>query len=114
LDHRALQQADLARENKVNETNYLAYVSKREQERSSDAMDEKRISNVSIAVPPILPVLPFISPVLVILVGIALAMFASTAIAFAAEYLNPSLRTPNEVVEVLRIPVLASVPKHSA
>jgi len=114
LDHRALQQADLAREKKVNESNYLLYVSKREQERTSDAMDEKRIANVSIAVPPILPVLPFISPVLVILVGFSLAMFASTAIAFAAEYLNPSLRTPNEVVEVLRIPVLASVPKQSA
>lgn len=114
LDHRALQQADLARENKVNETNYLAYVSKREQERTSDAMDEKRIANVSIAVPPILPVLPFISPALVLLVGIALAAFTSTAIAFAAEYLNPSLRTPYEVVEVLRIPVLASVPKQSA
>src|SRR5215469_7344799 len=114
LDHRALQHADLARENKVNETNYMLYVAKREQERTSDALDEKRIANVSIAVPPILPVLPFISPALVLLVGIALATFASTAIAFAAEYLNPSLRTPNEVVEVLRIPVLASVPKQSA
>jgi len=54
------------------------------------------------------------SPALVILIGIALAAFASTATAFAAEYLNPSLRTPTEVVDVLRIPVLASVPKQSA
>lgn len=114
LDHRALEQADLARELKVNETNYLLYVSKREQERTSDALDEKRIGNVSIAIPPVLPILPFFSPVLVILIGIVLAIFLSLGLACALEYLNPSLRTPDEVLEVLRIPVLASVPKQSA
>ncbi|MGB8064196.1 MAG: Wzz/FepE/Etk N-terminal domain-containing protein [Candidatus Sulfotelmatobacter sp.] len=114
LDHRALEQADLARELKVNETNYLLYVSKREQERTSDALDEKRIANVSIAVPPVLPILPFFSPVLVMLIGIALAVFLSLGLACVLEYLNPSLRTPDDVLEVLRIPVLASVPKQSA
>jgi uncharacterized protein involved in exopolysaccharide biosynthesis len=114
LDHRALEQADLARELKVNETNYLLYVSKREQERTSDALDEKRIANVSIAVPPVMPLLPFFSPVLVILIGMVLAIFLSLGLAWVLEYLNPSLRTPDEVLEVLRIPVLASVPKQSA
>ena len=114
LDQKALKQADLAREVKTNEANYLLYVSKREQERTSDALDDKRIGNVAIAVPPILPILPLISPVLVMLVGVVLAAFVSAAAAFVAEFLNPSLRTPAEVLEVLRIPVLASVPKQSA
>lgn len=114
LDQRALQQADLARDVKTNEASYLLYVSKREQERTSDALDEKRIANVAIAVPPVLPILPWISPVLVMAIGVVLAAFASTAAAFVAEYLNPSLRTPAEVLEVLRIPVLASVPKQTA
>jgi succinoglycan biosynthesis transport protein ExoP len=114
LDQKALTQADLIREVKANEANYLLYLSKREQERTSDALDEKRISNVAIAVPPILPILPLIGPVLVLLVGVVLAAFVSTGSAFLAEYLNPSLRTPAEVLEVLRIPVLASVPKQTA
>jgi len=50
----------------------------------------------------------------VLLVGFVLAAFVSTGVAFLAEYLNPSLRTPAEVLEVLRIPVLASVPKQTA
>jgi uncharacterized protein involved in exopolysaccharide biosynthesis len=104
----------LTREVKANEANYLLYLSKREQERTSDALDERRIGNVAIAIPPMLPVLPAISPVLVLLIGVVLAGFVSTTVALVAEYLNPSLRTPAEVLEVLRIPVLASVPKQTA
>jgi uncharacterized protein involved in exopolysaccharide biosynthesis len=114
LNQKALTQADLTREVKANEANYLLYLSKREQERTSDALDERRIANVAIAVPPIVPILPWISPVLVMLIGVVLAGFVSAAVAFVAEYLNPSLRTPAEVLEVLRIPVLASVPKQTA
>jgi uncharacterized protein involved in exopolysaccharide biosynthesis len=114
VDQKALRQSDLAREVKANEANYLLYLSKREQERTSDALDEQRIGNVAIAVPPTLPILPARSPVLVLLVGVMLAAFASTTAVFVAEYLNPALRTPDEVLEVLRIPVLASVPKQTA
>jgi uncharacterized protein involved in exopolysaccharide biosynthesis len=114
LDQKALKQADLLREVKANEANYLLYLSKREQERTSDALDEKRIANVAIAVPPVVPILPWIGPALVILCGVVLAAFISAGAAFLAEYLNPSLRTPAEVLEVLRIPVLASVPKQTA
>jgi uncharacterized protein involved in exopolysaccharide biosynthesis len=114
LDQKALQQADLIREVKANEANYLLYLSKREQERTSDALDEKRIANVAIAVPPTLPILPLVGPVLVIFCGVFLAAFLGAGAAFLAEYLNPSLRTPAEVSEVLRIPVLASVPRQTA
>lgn len=114
LDQKALRLADLNREVKSNEGNYLLYLSKREQERTSDALDEKHFANVSIAVPPVVPILPWIGPVLIIAVGLVLGVFVSAGAAFLAEYLNPSLRTPDEVLEVLRIPVLASVPKQSA
>jgi uncharacterized protein involved in exopolysaccharide biosynthesis len=114
LDQKALKQADLIRDVKANEANYLLYLSKREQERTSDALDQKRISNVAIAVPPMPPVLPWISPIVVLFCGIALAPFLGAGAAFLAEYLDPSLRTPGEVFEVLKIPVLASVPKQTA
>lgn len=114
LDQETMKQADLTREVNANQANYLLYLSKREQERTSDALDEKRISNVSIAVPPVVPILPWIGPTLVMCCGMVLAVFISAGSAFAAEYLNPSLRTPAEVLDILRIPVLASVPKQTA
>jgi uncharacterized protein involved in exopolysaccharide biosynthesis len=113
LDQEALKQADLLREVKADEGNYLLYLSKREQERTSDALDKKRIGNVAIAVPPVLPMLPAYSPTIVLLVGTFLAGFLSMCGVYVMEYLDSSFRTPAEVVEVLRIPVLASVPLQS-
>ncbi len=114
LDQKAVKQTDLIREAKANEANYLLYLSKREQERTSDALDQKRIANVAIAVPPSLPVLPAYSPVLVLLIGFLLAVFVSVGAAFVSEYLDPSFRTPAEVHEILNMPVLASVPRQAA
>jgi polysaccharide biosynthesis transport protein len=114
LDQKALEQADLLREAKANEANYLLYLSKREQERTSDALDERRIGNVVVAVPPAIPSLPVYNRFLIVLVGFILAAFGSSASAFVADYLDPSFRTPGEVVEVLRVPVLASLPRQTA
>ncbi len=58
LDQKDLTQHDLMREVKANEDNYLLYLSKREQERTTDALDKTGIANVAIAVPPAIPVLP--------------------------------------------------------
>ncbi|MGB8801265.1 MAG: Wzz/FepE/Etk N-terminal domain-containing protein [Candidatus Acidiferrales bacterium] len=114
LDQKVVKQADLIRETKANEANYLLYLSKREQEKTSDALDLKRIANVAIAVPPSVPVLPAYSPMLVLLIGLLLGLFVSVGAAFVAEYLDPSFRTPAEVNDVLKITVLASMPKKVA
>jgi capsular polysaccharide biosynthesis protein len=60
------------------------------------------------------PVLPAYSPILILLIGVLLAAFVSVIVAFAAEYLDSSFRTPGEVGEILRIPVLASFPRQTA
>ena len=36
------------------------------------------------------------------------------ALAFAADYLDPAFRTPEEVVAYLNVPVLASLPREAA
>jgi uncharacterized protein involved in exopolysaccharide biosynthesis len=113
LDQKSVKQADLLREVKADEANYLLYLSKREQERTSDALDQKRIGNVAIAVPPIMPILPAYSPMLVLAVGCFLAVCLSFGGVFVTDYLDSSFRTPAEVFEILRIPVLASLPKQS-
>jgi uncharacterized protein involved in exopolysaccharide biosynthesis len=114
LDQKAVTQSDLIRETKADESNYLLYLSKREQERTSDALDQKRIANVAIAVPPMLPVLPVFSPLLVLAIGFFLALFVGIGAAFLMDYLDVSFRTPTEVASVLEIPVLASIPRRVA
>jgi succinoglycan biosynthesis transport protein ExoP len=111
LDQKALKQADLFRDAKTNEDNYLLYVSKREQERASDALDQKRIANVAIAVPPTIPALPKFNLSTVILMGFFLAIVVSASTTYTVDYLDSSFRTPRDVVEVLGIPVVAGVPK---
>lgn len=114
LDVKAVQQAALVREAKANEGNYLLYLTKREQERTSDALDSKRIANVTIAVPASVPVLPAHSPSSIVFSGFWLALFAAIAVGYVVELADPSLRTPGEVEELLNVPILAAVPKQVA
>lgn len=114
LDAKTVQQAALVRETKANEENYLLYLTKREQERTSDALDSRRIANVSIAVPPEVPVLPAHSPSSIVFAGFWLALVAAVGAGYVAELADPSFRTPSEVEETLNIPILAAVPKQAA
>jgi uncharacterized protein involved in exopolysaccharide biosynthesis len=114
LDAKAVKQDALLRTEKADATNYLLYLDKREQERSSDALDRMRIADVAIAVAPIVPALPAHSPLLVMMVGFVLAAMTSMGAGALAEYLDPSFRTPMEVAESLGMPVLASVPRQAA
>lgn len=114
LDSQAVKQAALVREAKANEANYLLYLGKREQERTSDALDQRNIANVAIAVPPTVPLLPAHSPVLITFLGFWFAIFSGLAAAYLAEYMDPSFRTPAEVHDTLNLPVLASMPRRAA
>ncbi|HTV60700.1 MAG TPA: hypothetical protein VMJ93_17635 [Verrucomicrobiae bacterium] len=114
LDGEAVKQASLVRDVKVDEANYLLYLTKREEERTSDALDKKGIANVAIAVAPVVPVLPAHSPFLVLILGLMATLVLSFGAGFVAEHLDPSFRTPDEVAEALSVPVLACVPKKAA
>jgi uncharacterized protein involved in exopolysaccharide biosynthesis len=114
LDQLSLSQQDLQREAKAAETNYLLYLGKREQERTSNALDVTRIANVAIAVPPAIPVLPVFSWPTIVLVGFCSATALGIGAAYAADYLDPSFHTPAQVIEILGIPVVAALPKKTA
>jgi uncharacterized protein involved in exopolysaccharide biosynthesis len=111
LDQTALGQAPLVSEQKAVSDNYLLYVGKAEEALIDEALDDRRIMNVSIAEPPIVPVLPFFSPILFIVLGAICAALLSVIFAYVAEYYDPSVRTPGQVMDELSIPVLASIPK---
>ena len=113
LEQKGIQQQDLLRKVKTEEENYLLYQHKREEARMTDALDQKRILNVAIAQPPIIPTLPTNTRWLVLLAGVLLAIGVPVGLAFILEYTNSSFRTPSEVFSELNIPVLAAVPHHA-
>jgi uncharacterized protein involved in exopolysaccharide biosynthesis len=114
LDGKSVKQNALLREEKADEANYLLYLGKREQERTSDALDQKRITDVVIAVPAVPAALPAFNPFVVAFGGLILALLAGTGAAFGADWLDPSFRTPAEVMHTLSLPVLAAVPRQLA
>jgi polysaccharide biosynthesis protein PslE len=111
LGEDAITQDDLASSEKAAEENYLLYVKKREIARMGDALDQGGIVNVAIAEQPVVPALPVWSAAVVVLLGLGTGLTVGTATAFAADYMDPALRTPEEVMACLEIPVLASLPE---
>jgi uncharacterized protein involved in exopolysaccharide biosynthesis len=114
LGEEALRQQDLLTSMKTAEETYLLYAKKSEQARMSDALDERSIVNVAIVESPSVPVLPKYSAWTFFVIGLLAAGTTSTALAFAADYLDPAFRTPEEVVAYLNVPVLASLPREAA
>lgn len=114
LDQKALKQQDLLRDTKANEDNYLLYQSKREQERTADALDKERIANVAIAVPPAIPVLPVYSFPMVVLAALFLSFVFSVGTAYAVDYCDTTLHTPAQVMDSLGIPVVVAMSKKTA
>jgi len=110
LGNRAIEQERLVNELKAAEEKYLLYVNKREESRIGDALDQGGILNVAIAEQPIAPVLPKLSAAGFGLIGLALAGTLGVGMAFVADYLSPSFRTPHEISVYLGGPVLASLP----
>jgi len=111
FDVKAVQQSALLREAKANEGNYLLYLTKREQERASDALDDKRVSNVAISVPATVPILPAHSAFSILFGGFWLGLLGGVGAGYVAELADPSFRTPGEVEKLLDITVLAALPK---
>jgi len=114
LGEAAIQQQDLLRGMKTAEDGYLLYLRKSEEARIGDALDERGIVNVTIAEPPIAPALPQHSWLLILAAGLAGAVLTSLLVAFVADYLDPAFRTPQELGDCLRMPVLASLPREIA
>jgi uncharacterized protein involved in exopolysaccharide biosynthesis len=114
LDQKAVTQQDLEREVKADEDNYLLYLSKREQERTSSALDQSKIGNVALAIPPVIPALPLYSDKAVVLVSILAAMLLALIMVYGAEYYDNSFQTPAQVIDSLGIPVVISMAKKTA
>jgi len=111
LGEDAITQDDLLSMRNAAQENYLLYVKKREEARMNDALDERGIVNVAIAEQPVAPALPLLSVWTVLAMGSMAAALAGGATAFAVDYLHPVFRDPDDVVNCLDLPLLASLPR---
>jgi uncharacterized protein involved in exopolysaccharide biosynthesis len=109
LDQQEAVQEGLLRDKNTEEANYVLYMRKQEEARISDALDESRIINVAVVEPVTIPMVPARSRPLVLLLGLLAAIVVSLGAAVVAEYLDPSLRTSEDIKDFLDLPVLASV-----
>jgi uncharacterized protein involved in exopolysaccharide biosynthesis len=111
LNEIGVLQDNLVRSAKTAEENYLLYSHKQEEARISDALDQQRIVNVSLAEDAAVPALPSSrNRMAILMIGTALALLTSIACAALLDWLDRSFRTPDEVEAFLDIPVLASLP----
>ncbi len=106
----AIDQQDLIRTAKANEETYLLYLHKREEARIGDALDQQSILNVAIVEPPVAPALPVHSLPIYGVLALGLATVFSVSTAFALDYFDPTIRTPDEACKLLDVPVLAWLP----
>src|SRR2546425_4593525 len=113
INQKGTVQQSLLRAAKAAEENYLLYLRKKEEARISEALDQLRIVNGGLreaATVPSLPSCPRWSWTL--LLGGVLASLVSGGLAFVSDYLEPSFRKPDELQDLLNLPVLAAMPKN--
>jgi uncharacterized protein involved in exopolysaccharide biosynthesis len=110
LDRKGVMQGDLTRSVKSGEDNYLLYLHKREEARISDALDSKRIVNVSIAEAATVPALATLHLGWLLIGVFFTAGILSVGSAYAVDRMDPSFRTPEELGRYLDLKVLASIP----
>ena len=105
LEETGVGQQTLIRARKSAEENYLLYRRKQEEALISDALDRTRIVNVAIAEAPTVPAQPSNIPTTWLLALAALvAAIIGTSMTYVLDYLNPYLRTPDEVESALDVP----------
>jgi uncharacterized protein involved in exopolysaccharide biosynthesis len=102
---------DRSRQVKDAEANYQLYVKKQEEARIADALDEKKITNVTIAEEPAVPFLPTKpNRLITIMMGLAAGLIVGMGGAFATELTRSTFDTPAELEGFMGLRVLATVP----
>ncbi|MFB0525788.1 MAG: GumC family protein, partial [Phycisphaerae bacterium] len=101
----------LTREIEIQEANYRRYSENLEQARIDHALESGKISNINVVQSATLPI-KSVRPrkTLNLLLGLLLGTFGGVMLAFFCEYLDHSIKTPDEVEEKLRLPTLACIP----
>ena len=106
-----LRLVTLQRELALQDTKYRKYSENREQARIDQALETDKISNISViqkATASLKPVKP--RKALNLLLGFFLGLLGGLGLAFFSEYLDHSIKTPEDVEGELKLQLLASIP----
>jgi capsular exopolysaccharide synthesis family protein len=111
FNQNAVAVSEMERQVQIREANYRKYADKLEQARIDDALEMKKISNLTVAQAPTYPSKP-VRPrkALNLALGFMLGGFGAIGLAFIAEYTNRSFNRPEDVEQRLKMPVLATIP----
>ena len=109
MDQQEILRQNLVRDFKAQEAGYFLYQRKEEEARISDALNRSRIVNVALVETASLPRVPTRSRAMMLALGFLAGLLVSVGAAAAAEYLNPPIREPATLFELLGVPVLASI-----
>jgi uncharacterized protein involved in exopolysaccharide biosynthesis len=102
---------DLARQIKQAEETYQLYSKKQEESQIEDALDEKKITNISIVEPPMVPIIPNrTNQILVVVIGLMSGLLLAFGSAFLTEMMRETFLTPRELQAFTGYPVVATVP----
>jgi len=111
INSKTLELSQLERQKDLIEQNYKIYKKKAEELRISDDLDARRISSIKIATPAIPPLTP-VYPKKGFIIGASaiLGLFLSFGFSAIREFFNHTFRDDDDVVSVLGVPLLVSVP----
>lgn len=108
LPYKELELARLARDVKVREEIYLMLSQRREEVRITEAMQTGDVHVVDPATAPVFPIKP--RKMLNFAISFLLAVFIGIGWAFFMEYIDDTIKTPQELEAELGLPVLGTIP----
>jgi uncharacterized protein involved in exopolysaccharide biosynthesis len=111
LNDTEVKMVNLQRELSLLDGKYRKYSDNLEQARIDQAMESTKISNISVvqaATASMKPIRP--RKVLNLALSLFLGIFGGIGLAFFSEYLDHSIKTPQDVEEKLKLQLLASIP----
>jgi uncharacterized protein involved in exopolysaccharide biosynthesis len=111
INETELRLVTLQRELALQDTKYRKYSENREQARIDQAMETTKISNITVVQQATASAEPVKSRKgLNLALGFFLGIFGGLGLAFVSEYLDHSIRTPEDVEGELKLQLLASIP----
>jgi len=110
----AVDRAELTREVKAHEETYLLYRKKSEESRISEAMDEQKMMNVTIAEEGATPLAPLTNKSLSYVFALMVGLVGGVGSGFLREFFDDSVKTAADVTSSTALPVLASIPEEDA
>ncbi len=112
LNDNSVKFANLTREIEIQDGNYRKYSENLEQARVDEALETGKISNINVVQPATLPMRP-VRPnrALNLMLGLLVGILGGITIALVSEYMDHSIKTPEQVERKLQLPALVSIPR---